>query len=58
MPDNPLWIICLKCGSSFDAAFLERKGQYACPLCAEPGLRVMKDGEATDEGWPDPKDAA
>lgn len=46
------WVVCLKCGSKFSTAFLGRKGQYACPLCKEPGLRVMKDGEATEESWP------
>jgi len=48
----PEWVICLKCGSKFDADFLERKRQYACPLCKEPGLRVMNErGEATDQAW-------
>ena len=49
MPD----LICLKCGSKWDSKYLERKGVRACPLCKEPGLRVMDDkGNATDEEWP------
>lgn len=52
MPD-PVWVICTKCGSKFDAAFLERRRQYSCPMCAEPGLRIMDaKGNATEESWP------
>jgi DNA-directed RNA polymerase subunit RPC12/RpoP len=44
------WVVCLKCGSKFDTRPLERKQILACPLCKEPGLRVMNaKGEATDE---------
>lgn len=49
MPD----LICLKCGSKWDSRYLERKGVHACPLCSEPGLRVMDaKGQATEECWP------
>ena len=45
-------LICLKCGAKWSSEMLERKRQFACPLCQEPGMRVMKDGEATEEVWP------
>jgi DNA-directed RNA polymerase subunit RPC12/RpoP len=52
MPDD-VWIICTKCGASFARWLMERKQAFACPLCKEPGLRVMSaKGEATEETWP------
>ena len=52
MPD-PVWVVCTKCGSKFDKRPLDRKRIFACPLCKEPGLRVMDEkGNATDEIWP------
>ena len=52
MPDD-VWIICTKCGASFARWLMERKQAFACPLCKEPGLRVMSaKGEATEECWP------
>jgi DNA-directed RNA polymerase subunit RPC12/RpoP len=57
MPD-PTWVICTKCISKFDASFLERRQEYACPLCSEPGLRIMDaKGNATEESWPAEKEA-
>ncbi len=56
--DNRIWVICKKCNAKWPTEMLERKGQYSCPLCQEPNMRVMKDGEATEEAWPGPKDAA
>lgn len=44
--------ICLKCDAKWQSEMLERKRQYSCPMCTEPGLRVMKNGEATDKAWP------
>lgn len=53
MPESVVWCICLKCGSKFDTRPLERKQTLACPLCKEPGLRVMDaNGNATDKTWP------
>lgn len=49
---NP-WVVCTKCSAKWIAEALDRKRQYACPLCKEPGMRIMDaKGEATEEGWP------
>lgn len=52
-------LICLKCSAKWQSGTLERKRQYACPLCKEPGMRVMNaKGNATEECWPPEKQEA
>jgi hypothetical protein len=50
---DPTWVVCLKCGSKWQAEMLERKGIRHCQLCLEPGLRIMDaKGNATEETFP------
>jgi hypothetical protein len=51
--ERVLDLICQKCGAKWTSEMLERKRLYACPCCAEPGLRYMDaKGTPTDEAFP------